>query len=150
MKECNYWIVRTTLDVYNECHLIKRVGANERTVNRLKKASVGDFGVFYISTSELHKSSETISQFASAFIFTGKVDNVPINVETLPADKSLEYSISIEFFGKGDKCNISNLIEKLDFIKKKNHWGSYLMQAFIKITKRDFQIISENIEVKNC
>ena len=148
MKEKKCWIVRTTLDVYKECLLIKRVGANERILNRLKKISIGDFGVFYISTSELHKSSETISEFTTPFIFTGQVESIQINVETLPSDKSLEHSIAIEFYGKSDKCKISNLIETLDFIKKKNYWGSYFMQPFIKITKRDFQIISEKLGVK--
>ena len=120
MSKPSFWIVRTTLDAYNACLASKRVSATEQTLRRLEKVSIGDYGVFYISTSELHKSSQTISESRTIFIFEGNIDASPIQVPTLPGEKSLKFSLAITILNDKRNCKISDIKDDLMFIKKKS------------------------------
>jgi len=145
MKNSGFWIVRTTLDAYEACTDHCRVGASEINRKKLGSLSKGDHGIFYISTSRLHKSSETISEFRSPFVIDGPLEAISIDVPTLPPDKSLTCSVAMRLLPSRGICEMSPLIEHLDFIKKKEHWGSYLMQPFIRISKADYQRVVDCI-----
>lgn len=139
--------MRTTLDVYEVYIRLSRVGASENNRKRLENLSKGDHGIFYISTTQLHKSSKTISEFRSPFIINGTAETVPIRVPTLPPEKFLTCSIIIRLLPYEGICRIASLIEHLGFIKKKEHWGSYLMQPFIELAEADYQKIIDSIGV---
>ncbi len=146
MSKEAFWIVRTTLDVFKASMVAERVGANANTINRLKKVAKGDYGVFYVSTAELHKSSQRINEFRQPFKFIGPIEPIPIRVATLLHDKELNYSIRIKHLSSQKKCRISDLVEELNFIVKKNSWGSYLMPAFISISKKDYESIMRHLD----
>lgn len=143
-----FWVVRTTLDVYLESVWQRRIGANENTLSRLKKFAKADRGVFYISTATLHSGKDRICEFRQPFTVTGSVEPRGIKVPTLPEDKRLRYSLPIDLWQAKNPCHISGLIEQLGFIVKKNSWGSYLMQAFIGISREDFHTITKSLESK--
>ena len=140
MTQPSYWIARTTMDVYSAYLNTNRIGAGAQTLARLTKLTKGDLGIFYISTNELHKLQQ-VQKFRSPFTLNGNIESVPIIVDTLPEDKKILFSASIKFFDPSGTCSMHEIINKLDFIKKKNHWGSYLMQAYIKVSKKDFDVI---------
>lgn len=145
MNEPSFWIVRITLDAYDVCVGTRRVGATENTVKRLRKVAEGDYGVFYVSTCELHKSSQTISELRTIFVFDGAVEAIPIEVSTLPSDKSLKCSMPIKIIDNKGKCKILDIADRLKFIKKKKYWGSYLMQPFVNIPKSDYDQIVNSL-----
>jgi len=137
----SYWIVRTTLDVYLQSIVVRRIGANKQTLSRLKMLNRGDYGVFYISSSELHKRSP-VQEFRQPFKVTGSaIEPIPIQVASLPTNKALEYSLPIDFRSSVEKCCILDVSSNLGFIKEKGTWGSYLMQAFIRIDREDYRTI---------
>jgi hypothetical protein len=135
-----YWIVRVTLDVYECCFQQRRIGANVQTGVRLGKLRDGDLGIFYISTAELH-GSQTLSEFRCPFVIQGNMDNIPIEVPSLPQEKRIIYSSCIEPKGVKGACKVYDIRNELEFIKKKDHWGSYLMLPFIRISARDYKTI---------
>jgi hypothetical protein len=141
MSKEAFWIVRTTLDVFEASIIAKRVGANTNTLNRLRKVTKGDYGVFYISTTKLHNSQKKICEFRQPFKFIGSIEPVQIRVATLPKNKKLDYSIHIRLLSSQKAFKISALVNKLDFIVKKDSWGSYIMPAFINIRKGDYESI---------
>jgi hypothetical protein len=140
MNSHNCWIVRTTLDTFDVCKRLKRVGATANTAKRLQKFAPGDHGVFYISTVALQKS-QTLSELRFPFKVTGNLELVPIDVPSLPPSKALTFSLTITPLGIDGTCKIQDLVGQLSVIKQKEYWSSYLMQAFIQVTADDFQII---------
>lgn len=145
MSPQSFWIVRTTLDVYSASVVTKRIGANSSTVSRLRKIADGDYGVFYVSTHTLQGSSKRICELRQPFTVVGPLEDVLIHVSTLPSGKDLKHSLPIQLLRYKKPRKIEDLIGSLEFIKKKNSWGSYLMQAFIRISREDFQHISRSL-----
>ena len=138
MASVNYWIVRATGDVYSASFERRRVGASKGTLSGLKKIRPGDKGVFYISTERLHGGAH-IQEFRRPFLFAGQTEPVAIPIDTLPEEKQLSYSIVIAFendYRRGSP--IEAIIARLDFIKEKEHWGSYLMKQLVKIPEKDY------------
>jgi hypothetical protein len=142
------WIVRVTLDVYLQSIAQKCIGGSKNTLSRLKKFSRGDEGVFYISTPAL-ESGRRICEFRQPFKVTGSVQPVPVEVRTWPKEKHLAYSVPINLRPHPTSVHISGLIHRLDFIRRKELCGSYLIQAFICISAKDFEAIVEALKTRS-
>lgn len=147
MKKAKYWVARMTLDALEACIAEKRLGANDKNLGRLKKLSSGDKGFFYVSTRELYKDHLAVSEFMNMFQIEGDVESISIDVPTLPIDKSMLYSVRISVFETGS-IGIHDVKNKLQFIRRPEYWGSYLMQSFIEISEADYEVLSEYLGAK--
>jgi hypothetical protein len=104
----------------------------------LKKMKKGDWIIFY-SPKVDYEENEKLQAFTA--------------IGLLPDDRIYQYEMSPSFkpfrrkvtFRQAKEKSILPLIEKLDFIKDKKHWGFMFRFGLFEISEKDFKTISEQM-----
>jgi len=129
-----YWINTVSRD-----HVLKGVEggftqANHGKATNLRKLSIGDIIIFYSSRTS-YRDGETLRKFTAI----GRIkDEAPYQVEMSPAFHP--WRRRVQFFSCRE-APIEPLIDELDFIKDKQHWGFPLRRGLFEIAKTDFEQI---------
>ena len=137
----NYWVFCITEDNLETAFREKVIGFRKGKRIRLTSVSSGDLVTFYVSKKAF--SSQTPVQK-----FIGKV-----------VVRSRCYESSKQIWQNGlfpmridislvsiRSCQIKPLINRLQFIKNKEHWGGALMAGTVRISEQDFNLIQEAME----
>jgi hypothetical protein len=108
---------------------------------RIKALKKGDYMVFYSPKTE-YKSGVPLQAFTGIGRIT---DEVPYQVEMTPEfhpwRRKLNFFIHIE-------APIRELIESLDFIKDKRHWGYPFRRGLFEVSQCDFKLIADAMNVE--
>jgi len=104
----------------------------------LRKMKKGDWIIFYSPKQSL-EGNEKLQAFTA--------------IGQLPDDIIYQYEISVTFkpfrrkvdFTKAKEVSILPLIEQLEFIKNKKHWGFMFTFGLFGISKKDFNYISKQM-----
>ena len=130
-----YWIIAASKD-----HVMKGVKgsfcqANHGKASSLKRMNKDDMVLFYSS-----KISSEGNEKLQAFTAVGKVKDDEL-FQFDVGNGFVPFRRRIEFM----KCKVVSilpLIEKLNFIKDKKHWGYPFRFGFLEIPKEDFELLS--------
>ena len=134
MSDCKYWIGVASKDhveagvqkgICQFCH------GKQWPVRRLKK---DDFIIYYSPKTSIN-DNETYPKFTAI----GKVIDVePYQVEQLPG--FMPFRRKVAYFDTKHAA-IKPLIDSLQFIKNKQHWGGVFRFGFFEIDKNSFEVI---------
>jgi hypothetical protein len=136
MNERNYWI-----GVVSRAHVQIGVKGGFIQINHGKKAPLqklhaDDYLIIYSPRTE-YPDGEILQSFtAIGKIISGKVYQVEMTSDFKP------YRLDVKFY-KSHEAPIKPLIESLEFIKNKEHWGAVFRFGSIKISEKDFVLISK-------
>ena len=104
----------------------------------LKKMRKGDWIIFYSPKQSLEGNEKL-----QAFTAIGQLpDDAIYQFEMSPTFKPFRRKVN---FKKAKEVSILSLIEKLDFIKDKKHWGFMFRFGLFEISEKDFNIISNKM-----
>lgn len=131
-----YWI-----NVISKEHVLRGVQegitqsghGKEAPLKRMKK---GDWIIFYSPKQSFERDEKL-----QAFTAIGQLPDDDIyQFETSPTFKPFRRRVR---FKKSKEISIIPLIEKLDFIKDKKHWGFMFRFGLFEISEKDFNSITE-------
>ncbi|MEP6769967.1 MAG: EVE domain-containing protein [Acidobacteriota bacterium] len=115
--------------------------ADHGRATRLRRIAKGDFIAFYSPRTEF-RGGETLQ----AFTAVGRVtDETPYRVEMRPGFHPWRRNVK---FSKSRESPIAPLIEGLDFIADKRHWGYAFRRGLFEVCRRDFQTIAQSMRVR--
>jgi predicted RNA-binding protein len=136
----NYWIICITKDNLDICFQEKVVGFVESKRKRLKSFRAGDLITFYVSRMSL-SSNKKIGKFMGLAKIEGKSyqSTVPIWKHGLFPER-----IAIELMSQ-KSCDVKILIEDLNFIGNKVHWGAAFLPGIIRVSQVDFEVIQKSL-----
>ncbi|MFT4148185.1 MAG: EVE domain-containing protein [Micrococcaceae bacterium] len=132
----NYWI-----NVVSKNHVSRGVTggftqANHGKPHMLKKMQRGDWIIFYSPKTEFNGNEKL-----QAFTAIGQIiDDEPYQVQISPNFHPYRRKVS---FKNAHDTPIRPLIDKLDFIENKTHWGYKFRFGVIKISEHDFHVIAQ-------
>jgi hypothetical protein len=131
-----YWI-----NVISKEHVLR--GVNEGITQSghgkeapLKKMKKGDWIIFY-SPKQTFEEDKKVQAFTAIGILA---DETIYQFEMTPTFKPFRRKV---IFKKSKEVSILPLIEKLEFIKDKNHWGFMFRFGLFEISEKDFNTISQ-------
>ena len=105
----------------------------------LKRMSVGDWIIYYSPKEIFHEKTP-----CQKFTAIGKVTGVEVyTFETAPG--FVPSRRDIDFITTAKEVSIRPLIETLEFIKNKRHWGYSFRFGHLEITRNDFEIIAKEM-----
>jgi predicted RNA-binding protein len=100
----------------------------------MSKLSKGDWIVYY-SSKDKFEDGKPYQKFTAI----GQIiDDEPYQPATQKQFKPYRRNADYKVF---HETEIRPLLEKLNFIKNKKHWGFYLISGFREVSKDDFEII---------
>jgi hypothetical protein len=138
----NYWI-----GVVSHAHVLRGVAGGFAQMNHgkqapLKRMKAGD-GLVYYSPRETYPDGAPLQAFtAIGFIRRGKVYAHDMTSEGVPG--FVPWRIDVDYL-PAQIAPIKLLIEQLEFIKDKTHWGAAFRFGQIRIGEVDFQRIAAAI-----
>ena len=137
-KEYNFWIHRVDLDIMDQIHENKILGAQKgsRNINKIYK---NDIILFWANrnTKEFFAYTKVEEKFK---------DNEPIYNEYYDNKWKLKLK-GIKYFSK--PIPIKEISNELGFVKNKTRYHDYFKTEYKPIPKEDFMIIRRNSEVTN-
>jgi hypothetical protein len=107
----------------------------------LKRMGIGDWIIYY-SPKETFEGKEICQQFTAIGQVAG-ADVYPFQM----APDFIPFRRDIEFLS-AHAADIRPLIQELNFIKDKNHWGYVFRFGHIEIPKEDFELIAQEMLTK--
>lgn len=136
MRIKKYWIIAASKN-----HVMRGVEggfcqANHGKATSLKRLHEDDMILFYSSKEKLEEKTKL-----QTFTAIGRVKDE----ELYPFDMGngfVPFRRNIEF-KKCKEVSILPLIDKLEFIKYKKHWGYPFRFGFLEISEKDFNLISK-------
>ena len=136
-----YWVNTVSKD-----HVLKGIEgeftqADHGKNTRLKALGKGDYLVFYSPKTEYKVGAPL-----QAFTGIGRIlDEVPYQVEMAPDFHPWRRKLKFE---EHTEAPIQTLIENLDFIKDKRHWGYPFRRGLFEVTQSDFKLIANAMDVQ--
>lgn len=107
----------------------------------LKRMKPGDWIIYY-SGKEKFGEKEPCQKFTAI----GQVEDDNIyQYEMMPG--FIPFRRKIKFI-PSNEASIIPLIDRLEFIRSKTHWGAPFRFGFLEISKKDFELISNLMGVK--
>ena len=137
---------RNWLAVVSRSHVERGVAggfaqANHGKKSPLSRVRAGDGFVFY-SPRESHPDGAPLQAFtAIGTVKTGDIYQADMGGGFMP------FRVDIEF-ARCKAAPIRPMIESLDFIRDKQHWGAAFRYGFIEIPQEDFDRIAESMSAK--
>jgi predicted RNA-binding protein len=109
--------------------------------SRLKRLAKGDYMVFYSPKTE-YKGGVSLQAFTGIGRITDEIPyQVVMNPEFHPWRRKLK-------FVEHRETSIKELIEELDFIKDKKHWGYPFRRGLFEVSQSDFRLIATAMGIK--
>ena len=100
----------------------------------LKKIQAGDYMIFYSPKTSLQNGKPVQAFTAVAKIKQGDVYQVVVNENFQPYRRDAVYEPCQE-------VSIKPLVEQLEFITNKQHWGLRFRSGLFEINQHDFELI---------
>ena len=100
----------------------------------LKKLQPGDYMIFYSPKTSLQNGKPVHAFTAVAKIKQGDVYQVVVNENFQPYRRDAVYE-------QCQEVSIKPLVEQLEFIKNKKHWGLRFRSGLFEIDSHDFELI---------
>ena len=137
-KEYNFWIHRVDLDIMDQIHENKILGAQKGSHN-INKIYKNDIILFWANrnTKEFFAYTKVDEKFK---------DNEPIYNEYYDNKWKLKLK-GIKYFSK--PISIKEISNDLGFVKNKTRYHDYFKTEYKQIPKEDFMIIRRNADVTN-
>jgi len=104
--------------------------------NRLKRLEKGDLLIFYSPRTD-YKSGKPLQAFTAIGCIA---DETPYQVKMSP--EFHPWRRKVEFF-ESKEVSVRDLIEKLNFIKNKKHWGYAFRSGLFEVGQADFELIAK-------
>lgn len=133
-----FWIA-----VVSKEHVLKGVEGNFMQACHGKKAPLlrmkaGDGFLFYSSKISMNSNDKCQSFTAIGEVQDENIYQFKMNESFFP------YRRNIKFF-ESNEISILPLINKLEFIIDKTHWGYYFRYGFLEIGEKDFNFIQSKM-----
>lgn len=130
-----YWIV-----VLSKDHALKGISGGFMQACHgksapLKRMKAGDYLICYCHKLTLEGNTPYQSFVGIGKIISGNVYQYPMTPTFNP------FRIDVEFIKPTLETPIRPLIQKLEFIKDKQHWGYQFRYGHLEISKHDFDLI---------
>jgi hypothetical protein len=138
----NYWINTVSKD-----HLQRGIAGGFTQANHgkntiLKRLKADDWIVFY-SPKTSYEGGEPLQTFTAI----GRVkDDELYQIEMMPG--FIPWRRNVDFM-ECQETPIRPLIDKLEFIQDKTHWGYRFRFGLFQIPEHDFELIKSQMSVKN-
>ena len=135
MQYTGYWLIVASRD-----HVLAGKKANITQASHgkrglLDKMQTGDWIVYY-SPKEIYGDTKPYQKFVAIAKVTGeKVFQISISDTFKPYRRYVGYIEDLH------ETDIRPLINDLEFIKNKSHWGMAFLSGFLSIPKEDFMLI---------
>lgn len=127
LKDRNYWLLTTTLENYNRCVKYRKWG--DINYKNISKINPGDIVTFYV------KGQQILGGIAL-------VKSKPYeSYKRIWPDRLYLYKIDLDFLFTPIPIDFRELVSDLNFIKRKNIWGTYLQGFSRQISAADFNIM---------
>jgi len=133
-----YWICVTNEENWRVIKARGIWGVSERRKRELMSVKPGDLLVFYVIPKRIGGVFRAVLE--------PYVDREPIFFPVKSRDEVFEYRVRIEpALLPKEPIDFTPLVEKLSFIKNKKRWSAPLRRAMFKISRKDYEIIEEEI-----
>ncbi len=136
MRNKKYWIIAASKD-----HVMRGVKggfcqANHGKAVSLKRLQKDDMILFYSSKEKLEEKTKLQRFTAIGRVKDEELYQFDMGNGFVPFRRNIE-------FKKCKEVSILPLIDKLEIIKDKKHWGYPFRFGFLEISEKDFKVISE-------
>ena len=138
VRETKYWVIVASKDHVKSGIQQGIAQACHGKVAPLKRMRKDDFVIFY-SSKKTRGKPERCQEFTAI----GQVKDDKIYQFQMTAD-FCTFRRNIDFYESND-ISIIPLIDDLDFIQNKKHWGYPFRFGFFEIKERDFNLISSKM-----
>ena len=137
------WVVVTTEDNFEKMCELKAVGLSAARAKTAAQAVKGDRLIFYVSQKRADKPSP--NRRVCSFVAVGTVQGRPFETDTGPWTTAEGQSFPIHL-----KCTVrkgkrriraDELVEKLEFVKNKDKWGSAFLSSFRGVSDEDYEVV---------
>ena len=131
-----YWIAVVSKD-----HVLKGVEGGFAQAGHGKRAPLakmkkGDLLIYYSPKISFNKEEKCQRFTAIGIVKDDEIYKAEMSKDFIPNRRNVEYK-------KCKEISILPLIEKLTFIKDKQHWGYQFRFGILEIPVNDFELISE-------
>ena len=131
-----YWIIALPREDMEHCIRIQTFGMNRR--GQLAKVEAGDGVVCYVV-----KDRKIIGLGEVTDPYYLDDSNVFLKDGVFPD----RFKFKAKQFKRNDEFDFMEVVDKLDFIKKPEHWSVYLRNGFAELTKKDWDLVCKKT---NC
>lgn len=133
-----HWIIVMSPENYEiteEKLRFRFIGLPQRYAKRLSQISIGDKLVYYLTRESVFGAIVTVD----GRLFRDDKDIWITDFSVYP----LRIPTKLEFHSHNSRAKIKGIVDKLDFIRVKNQWGTFLRSCLKEISEKDFRTIAE-------
>jgi predicted RNA-binding protein len=110
----------------------------------LDKLSKGDKIIFYAPRISIERSAAACQKFiAHGTITDSRSYQVEVTSTFKPFRRKMEFSPASEI----TEVSVGPMIEELDFIKNKKHWGLAFRTGLFQISEKDYELIASKMGI---
>lgn len=134
MKSIKYWIAVASenhVKLWTKLWIMQVCHGKLAPLKRLKK---WDFVVYYSSKVEMNSEEKCQSFTALGEVMDDEIYQVEMFSGFVPYRRRVNYQ-------KVQKISILPLLDKLEFIKDKTHWGYPFRYGLLEISQNDFKFL---------
>lgn len=103
----------------------------------IRRIRGGDWLAYY-SPRTLFKGGEEVRAFTAIGCFT---DREPYEVEIM--DGRVGWRRDIRFAESAGRADVYPLLDRLSFIRDRDHWGLFFHRSLFSVSREDFRLIAQ-------